>query len=458
MSILRIPPEIWLKISDSLPRSDAAQLCLVNHQFLSLIRPLMYHHVSLYQVNRTCNPFLASDPRDTIANPIDATLSLLARDGDLAQRVSGLSLYAFSWHWMSYHKFYHFHNLAVKSLIDLDAVRNMINLRRLEISGMIFHRGAIWYEREAEEVKETSAAFCEILRGIGLEELVVHPSRDSELPDFGIGLSLEQFSGFRGLKKLEWGSHILPGLVEGLRSLLSASRTTLETLDICVDRYTSLIQSAVFTLHFPRLRSLIFQRFPPGSSNPVRMLGLSQLYINFVLSHNTLTRLDLGDWRRIENDQGFSLSKYEDNLRHCPNAFPRLEWFSGDIGSLQGMVRAGLGCLSETGSLREVVVGPIRTDQQEQIEAAIAVGGVFTSLRESRVETFRLYFGKVGLEEQTAGGDSLREENDSISSPDVVRRIVEGFKVLFPSEADVQAGTDLEREPEERFVEVCISR
>ncbi|KAL0065736.1 hypothetical protein AAF712_007219 [Marasmius tenuissimus] len=101
-----------------------------------------------------------------------------------------------------------FHDLAIKSLFNLDAMRNMVDLRRLEISGMIFHLGAIGYEKEkeVEEVKETSAAFCEILRGTGLEELVVHPSSDESLPNFRIGLSLEQFAGFGGLKKVGWRS------------------------------------------------------------------------------------------------------------------------------------------------------------------------------------------------------------------------------------------------------------
>ncbi|KAJ8083135.1 hypothetical protein PM082_009004 [Marasmius tenuissimus] len=146
MSFVHLPPEIWLRISEFSPRSDATRLCLVNHQFLSLIRPLIYHHVSLYQVGRTYNPDQA-DSWEPISDPIDATLSLLARDGDLAQR-----------------------------------------------------------EKEAEEVKETSAAFCEILRGTGLEELVVHPSSDGSLPNFRIGLSLEQFAGFGGLKKVGWRS------------------------------------------------------------------------------------------------------------------------------------------------------------------------------------------------------------------------------------------------------------
>ncbi|KAJ8083150.1 hypothetical protein PM082_009019 [Marasmius tenuissimus] len=188
-------------------------------------------------------------------------------------------------------------------------------------------------------------------------------------------------------------------------------------------------------------------------------MGLSQAYINFVLSHNNLTHLDLGDWRRMNSNQGFSLSKYEDNIRRSPDAFRRLEWFSGNIGSLQGMVRTGLRCLSETGSLRKIVLGPIRTGQQEQIEAVIAIGGVCTRLRESRVETFRLYFGAVGIEEWTIGGVSpgMEESENVISDPDVIR-VVEGFKALFPSGADVQAGTDFKREPEEIFVEVRIPR
>ncbi|KAL0065726.1 hypothetical protein AAF712_007209 [Marasmius tenuissimus] len=89
MSFVHLPPELWLKISESLPRPDAAQLCLVNHQFLSLIRPLIYQHVSLYQIDRTYNPDQA-DPWEAIPNPIDATLSLLARDGDLAKRLEEL--------------------------------------------------------------------------------------------------------------------------------------------------------------------------------------------------------------------------------------------------------------------------------------------------------------------------------------------------------------------------------
>ncbi|KAK1229857.1 hypothetical protein PQX77_007075 [Marasmius sp. AFHP31] len=187
-------------------------------------------------------------------------------------------------------------------------------------------------------------------------------------------------------------------------------------------------------------------------------MSLSQAYINFVLSHNTLTHLDLGDWRRVESDQGFSLSKYEDNLRRCPDAFPRLEWFSGDIGSLQGMVRTGLRCLSESGSLRKVVLGPISTDEQEQIEAVIAVSGVCTRLRESRVETFRLYFGTIGFEELIIRGNGPgTEEYGSVSDPDVVR-FVKGFKAHFPSGADVQVGTDLGRNPDEIFVEVRIPR
>ncbi|KAJ8083151.1 hypothetical protein PM082_009020 [Marasmius tenuissimus] len=198
MSFVHLPPELWLKISESLPRPDAAQLCLVNHQFLSLIRPLIYQHVSLYQIDRTYNPDQA-DPWEAIPNPIDATLSLLARDGDLAKRVSGLSLHAFSGHWEPYR------NLAVRSLINLDAMRNMINLRRLEISGPILHLGDIWIDEwEIEEVKETSVALCEILYGIGLEELVVHHSSDRSS---GIGLSLEQLAGFTGLKKVGWRSH-----------------------------------------------------------------------------------------------------------------------------------------------------------------------------------------------------------------------------------------------------------
>ncbi|KAK1230312.1 hypothetical protein PQX77_006605 [Marasmius sp. AFHP31] len=367
MSFVHLPPEIWLRISESLPRSDAARLCLANHQFLSLIRPLIYHHVSLYQIDRTYDPN-ETDPCDAIPNPIDATLSLLARDSDLAQRVSGLSLHAPSWHWEPYH------NLGVKSLINLDAMRNMINLRRLELSGPIFHLGNIWIDEwEVEEVKESSVAFCEILHGIGLDELVVHHSSDRTSPKSGIGFSLEQFAGFKGLKKVGWRSH-------------------------------------------------------------------------------------LRDWRRIKSDEGFSLSKYEDNLRRRPDAFPRLESFSGDIGSLQSMVRTGLRCLSETGSLKKLVLGPIRTDEQEQIEAVIAVGGVCTLLRESRVETFRLYFGTVGSEELAFRGDSPgMEENGSVSDPDVVR-FVEGFKAHFPSRADVQAGTDLGKDPEEIFVEVRIPR
>ncbi|KAK1229856.1 hypothetical protein PQX77_007074 [Marasmius sp. AFHP31] len=189
MSFVHLPPEIWLRISESLPRSDAARLCLANHQFLSLIRPLIYHHVSLYQVDRIYESNQA-DLCDATPKPIDATLSLLARDSDLAQRVSGLSLHAPSSPY----------NLAIKSLINLDAMRNMISLRRLELSGPIFHLGDVWVDDpKVREASETSVAFCEILQGIGLEELVVHHS-----PGSVIGFSLEQFAELRGLKKVGW--------------------------------------------------------------------------------------------------------------------------------------------------------------------------------------------------------------------------------------------------------------
>ncbi|KAF9260705.1 hypothetical protein L218DRAFT_569637 [Marasmius fiardii PR-910] len=106
---IRLPPEIWLRISSLLPKNDVLHLSETTTYFHYMIRPLLYHKVTLKK-----------------APQILSTLSLLGRDKELARMVSELTLDTGN-----------FLGSQQECLMDLNAMKHMTGLKRLALWGNI---------------------------------------------------------------------------------------------------------------------------------------------------------------------------------------------------------------------------------------------------------------------------------------------------------------------------------
>jgi hypothetical protein len=113
-----LPPELWQLIAASLSWSDLANLSRTSFLFLHIVRPTLYRTVSLTTSIRETDPM--------------PTLALLARDEELAKSVVELKLYR---------------QIPITdsevprkihSLINPDALANLVSLRHIAIRGLVF--------------------------------------------------------------------------------------------------------------------------------------------------------------------------------------------------------------------------------------------------------------------------------------------------------------------------------
>ncbi|KAL0574884.1 hypothetical protein V5O48_007073 [Marasmius crinis-equi] len=349
MPSVHLPPEIWLRIAEFLPKHDAVQLCNTSSRFLSTIRPVVYRGLSLSQARDL----------DTASHYIDTTLSLLERDAELAQAVHELSLLACPAPPSGQKP------VGLSSLISVNAMRNMTGLRRLEIAHSVFH---------TIETAQVSA-FCGAVRNMqALEELVIQ-NPNVWFDDPGIGISATEYAKFQGLKKIEWTSSTNSDVLLGLQCLLSASRETLESLSLDILRLDSKIQNAIFTIRFPCLESLT-----------IRQSGglMRDVFVDFLFTHDTLTHLDLG----LRTRAFLFEDRLGGNAVHLHSeTLPRLRSFCGSVLSLYTMAKAGLHCIDT--ALEKVDVSPFHRWGIE--DTADQLAEMLAPRRFERVEQFRIW-------------------------------------------------------------------
>ena len=179
------------------------QLCNTDSPSFFICRPHIYHQVSLKLVR----PDL-----------IDATLALLAREFELAKEVTelsicglvGLPLRSSS---VSDTSLVNLEKCCapfrMSSPIALNAVKNMTQLRSLELAGTLFGsvQSSLLEDKEYAYDWEASKEFCQIVRGMitrGLEELVVRHQSVWE-GDAGIGIpSHSVYAALEGPRTIEW--------------------------------------------------------------------------------------------------------------------------------------------------------------------------------------------------------------------------------------------------------------
>jgi hypothetical protein len=126
-----LPPELWPSIASFLPQSSLTSLSLTCSNLLVLIRPLLFHSVSLVTGDSRCSN--ASE-----------TLNLLSRDKTLAASVVESKLRRSSVERFSIERTVTpAQEKAVVNLVNPTAFKNLIHLRRLEITSWIW-----WNEDE----------------------------------------------------------------------------------------------------------------------------------------------------------------------------------------------------------------------------------------------------------------------------------------------------------------------
>ncbi|KAL0563394.1 hypothetical protein V5O48_018674 [Marasmius crinis-equi] len=295
-----LPAELWYTIAGHLTQKDIVQLSHTNSRACTILRPLCYRRVFL------------------TATSIDVTFALLARDESLAAVVAELSLFGLD-------------SEQPPLLINLAAMKNLTGLRKLEIVNDVFGTN-----------EKTAAAFFDAVCNLAsLEELSITMASSSGYKG--------QLGKIIGLKTIKWSSPSSLDTIELLRSLLSASRISIQTLYLTIHTFSLEVQTRIFDLRFPSLQSLTLR--DRSATKPLRE-GFTQ----FIVAHDNITHLDLG----YTTTRSSCLSFTEEaliNFRANPHAtLPRLQSFCGDTTSFRVLARAGLPCLSTT--LTRIDIGP----------------------------------------------------------------------------------------------------
>ncbi|KAJ7153429.1 hypothetical protein C8R43DRAFT_1001899 [Mycena crocata] len=326
MDWLSFPVEIRLYIL-SLPISgrDLGNLCLTCSQLLSITRPILYRHLTLVaEKNRLPNP----------AGEI--TLSLLARDADLAQSVRELTLDSSS------SSETYFRN---PGLVHIASLKNLTQLKRITIMGDISrHAGT-----------QTMSHFTQILHDLELDELRI-PTPGAR--KFLLALKPEQLLQLANAKRIE----LYPGfdyndlLVPRLLTLLTAATRSLTSLSLTITSLSANTPAShpLFSLRFPLLRSLAL-RTTGDSENTPSPPGLTA----FVSAHHqTLEDLHLGYTSDQTLHMGYSLVALllDDAAELHPDFLPNMQRFQGHCRNVELMARSRMRCLSK---LRELVLGAV---------------------------------------------------------------------------------------------------
>lgn len=174
-----LPSELWMQIASgiSIP-NDLAHLCVTSSRFLHIVRPYLYRNVKIKVVGPQSNA--------------SHVLELLAHDKPLAKCVIELTLERCQPPGQKYVP--DDDPQSQPSLINLDALANMVSLKHVTLYGPVF--------RNAHEQNEFG---CVLAPGsnISLEELTyVANNEEEEFPTDRIG-------DIGGLKKLYWNDRTL---------------------------------------------------------------------------------------------------------------------------------------------------------------------------------------------------------------------------------------------------------
>lgn len=146
-----LPPELWRLIASSISPRDSAHLALTCAHISDIVRPLLYRAV------RLCIGMQA--------NSASETLTLLARDKELARCVVELTLCRDSWHCKEIHDHGIFDSCVAPFLVNLDAIKNMTSLKHLALMGPLF--------RDNNEQSELGQVLGSTL-GVLLEQMTIH--------------------------------------------------------------------------------------------------------------------------------------------------------------------------------------------------------------------------------------------------------------------------------------------
>ncbi|KAJ8083048.1 hypothetical protein PM082_008911 [Marasmius tenuissimus] len=269
------------------------------------------------------------------------------------------------------------------SLINLDAMKNMTRLRSLELGGRVFGSIPDSFVAREEEYADSDMKvigdLCELVRGKipqGLEELAVRNPSTWE-GDTGIGVPSDFYARLEGLKVIKWEGTNGSMVQKSLRNLLSASFFTVHTLHLAVHHTTPELD---FTKSFPRLRSLTIRSRPGHHAQ--------RSFVDFVLAHDDLTRLDLGH----TDTDNTATQAYTDTLH--TKTFRNLKSFCGDVNSLIAMLKARLECLA---TLQRVDIGEHVLYSPHRLDG-LEVSGVRFEMIEGFKVSFKQYVGVADLE------------------------------------------------------------
>jgi F-box domain len=163
---MSLPTELWLLIIASLSPSDLAHLSCTSSPLLRIVRPILYRSVSLTARVRGPDP--------------SYTLALLARDEELAKSVVELKLDRSISRYSASH--------SMHSLVNPDALANLVSLRHIVIRGSVFLTPHEQHE------------FGRVLAGIPLEDLTYIPYQYISIQHW----PSNEMEGIRNLKKLVW--------------------------------------------------------------------------------------------------------------------------------------------------------------------------------------------------------------------------------------------------------------
>jgi hypothetical protein len=326
-----LPSELWIIIaSDLSTTNDLAHLGITCSRIFHIVRPFLYRNV-----------VIEADGHQSNASHV---LALLAHDKSLAKCVVQLTLKRIQPPGYVYDP-----QITPPSLINVDALTNMVSLQHVALYGFVF--------RNAHEQNELGR----VLAGIPLAELTYVADDGAVIRDEGF--PTDRIGDIGDLKKLYWDGgdsrcafislltpvpcHIVVTLIDAdvkpLWHLLSRSTSTIHTLtlpfDLCLDDNDNL-----WYMYFPHLRSFTLGSWENESEPP------ENDFWDFIVAHSdTIQVLD----HAYEDD----VTLDQDSWTRLPqDSLPHLHSLRGHLSMIETFAHARLHCLRTT--LRRLAIGP----------------------------------------------------------------------------------------------------
>jgi hypothetical protein len=316
-----LPSELWHQIYTYLPCFELTQLCRVSSITLRIARPILYHSVCL---TRPVTELGGYGDENALT-----TVELLKSDEELRGCVRELVLKCQFQYPYGIVRVPPSDDKRPPSIVDPDLLSGLTRLEHLSFEGRIL-------TNLNEELK---VKLLKVLSQLSLKSLKIVYSGEN------LGLSAAELASISivRLERIEVEGAIGPGPVWA--PLIHSSQSSLTHITLITHELTRESTLQLFTLTFPRLRSLILGEWHPTHPE----------FLRFVIAHSdTLHHLGLGYDRQEIGATDFGRNDGALPLL-SPSVLPHLQSLNGKATVLRVLALAGVKSL-ET-ELRTLCVG-----------------------------------------------------------------------------------------------------